>query len=383
LNLDVVKAPVPKFRLDLGDARQDVGEISTRQVGVNGPPVTAVPLAWTNSPWQDFSASTNLTLRNMTEKAVSVAYSARVEKYGININKFLDGGRTEGIPWDDYEYEPEAFPTIAPTHVGRFHEQWPHTVGEFANYTPGAWYNDVNIALFLRSLAWMQHDRLARGGEPIAHLVSVQWSQSLFGLRPTGQATTTTRDWKEEFVDRKLPMKWFDIRKLQMKPNINEEGRIRQTTVRITDLTKYHSAVFPINYEHQHWITVVASNNTATLHLYDFLGGGLASPFETKVLESIAEFLNKELEYRGLRTVSWRYNIVITAPLQRDGSSCGPLMCVVAWLTAWYERAPTMAELLELCYNEEYMVSMRFWMAYSALTDKIWLPTEADFATND
>jgi hypothetical protein len=144
--------------------------------------------------------------------------------------------------------------------------------------------------------------------------------------------------------------------------------------------------VFPINFMNAHWLTVVSCNTTRTLHLYDFLypsgPADIYGEFHTYVLTLIEDFLNRELEVRGLGAIVWGHNFVVRTKLQEDGFNCGPLVCLVAWLTAWLERPPTEAELRQLSYNEAEMGNMRLWMAYSALTGRIWLPPVAENMTD-
>jgi hypothetical protein len=118
------------------------------------------------------------------------------------------------------------------------------------------------------------------------------------------------------------------------------------------------------------------------LYLYDFfyhLGkSSRHDQFHRKLLGLIEEFLGVEIKARSKREFAWKHKIVLTSKLQKDGMNCGPLMCFVAWMTAKLGGAPTEAQLNELTYNKEELSNMRLWMAYSALTDRIWLPPVAE-----
>jgi Ulp1 family protease len=148
----------------------------------------------------------------------------------------------------------------------------------------------------------------------------------------------------------------------------------------------FHSVVFPINITKSHWFTVVACNVTRTLYLYDFYyqrGGGLDA-YHGRVLALIEEFLDIITLANNNRRFTWKKEIVVNTQLQEDGHNCGPLLCFVAWMTARLGRPPTEAELRELKYEEKHkqLHNMRLWMAYSALTDRIWLPPVAENTTD-
>jgi hypothetical protein len=105
--------------------------------------------------------------------------------------------------------------------------------------------------------------------------------------------------------------------------------------------------------------------------------------FHKRILGLIEEYLDFKSLARGVqRKYGWKHKIVITTELQQDGYNCGPLVCLVGWMTVWLRRPPTYDEMNEIDFKGEELRNMRSWMAYSALTDRIWLPPVAETTTD-
>jgi hypothetical protein len=305
-------------------------------------------------PWRQFAAAEEGSLRAMIHTAVSRA-GARCDTEGEHgqeeIFQFLVEYMTQTERIDD-----DTLPRSPPRLIGREHQvQIRISVHDFHRYrstvTRTEWFNDVNIGLFLRGLAfiqqgeihrrtdlqsangqrWRQH-RLLGAGKPHVFMVSEQWSNRLFTLRGTGLATRQNRGDMAQFMSMDLPANWTDTGTLRMVPNIRDgPGRNRQS-LKIANKADFSCAVWPINITDSHWLSVVSCNTTGTLYLYDFLfvpGSSWHDKFKRRILNAIGEYLNDKCQPAG-RSIDWKHKIVITARLQEDGSNCGALLCLVA-----------------------------------------------------
>jgi hypothetical protein len=283
-------------------------------------------------------------------------------------------------------------------------------VDDFKRYNASEEFNDVNIAVFLKSLAWMQQGeyhhrrdfgfqrRLLGQNKPRVYLVSVYWSACLFATITNEFASAGLERMMNSYINYPLAPDWVDQGGLNLYSNIRGDGARRtrrqyRLTEDITNPEVYGCVVFPFNIFQFHWLTVVVDNKKRAIYLYDFLfatghkarRASATRRLHDRFLDIVMEFLNSDRDRRRRRNngvghapVQWSKAIVITSQLQRDGVNCGVLVCLVAWLTAWWERPPTEEELKEIDYGEEEMATMRRWMAYSALTDRIWLPPVAE-----
>jgi hypothetical protein len=360
-------------------------------------------------PWRQFASARHGTMRGMMDAAVAMARKKRHINGGDEVNRFLAENMGE-------ERIDGTLPSRPPRLIGREHSpQTQYKVNDFCRYSSTQWFNDVLINHFMRGLAWMQRGeihprpdlrisngerwlqhRIVGAGKPRLYLVSEQWSNSLFSWCGTGLATRNTESLMQRFLNMDLPADWTSMRSLKLAPNIRENGA-RPRPVHVANNEDWHSAFWPINITHSHWLCVVSCNATHTLYLYDFLYGFGSSEwhdrFQRKILDVIGEYLNVKCQAAG-RSIVWKHKVVITKSLQEDGTNCGALLCMVAWFTTWFGRPPTEAELLPQrrvhdpteaeaqLYGWDDLQNMRLWMAYSALTDRIWLPPDAEQVTD-
>jgi hypothetical protein len=243
----------------------------------------------------------------------------------------------------------DCFPGEPPRHKGQFLGPGPPiTLEDFERYGTDCWFNLCNISLFTRNLAWMQcgeyHPctdlqvenngawkqwRLVGQGQPLLHLVSVEWSVYLFwpALQPLLEKGQPRLDEIIRAYDEyTVQPGWELARHLHLLPNARKTPRTRTTREdgrgskrtdekeNVTDAEFWHSILFPINLMNFYWLTVVAHNKTGTNYLYDFLYArykkdGLRRPktcekriFHERVLDLIALFLSKDREVRKFPT---------------------------------------------------------------------------------
>jgi hypothetical protein len=89
---------------------------------------------------------------------------------------------------------------------------------------------------------------------------------------------------------------------------------------------------------------------------------------------------DEELE-QSLIQFEWEYNDVVCAndfikkgPIQKDGHSCGIIWMMIVWFIVTEGRAPNADECRNsLWLSKEHLINFRYWLAYSILTDRVWL----------
>ena len=92
-------------------------------------------------------------------------------------------------------------------------------------------------------------------------------------------------------------------------------------------LNMANKLLIPINERSSHWTLVVVDPGMKKIDYYDsFRNDGSA------VMEEILDFLQEEHQYSASNfdRSSWNLESIAYAPLQSDGSSCGPMVILTA-----------------------------------------------------
>jgi hypothetical protein len=330
------------------------------------------------------------------------------------------------------------FPTKTPTTYGR--AQSPELgmrVSHFGDLHAQGWLSDVHIANFLTNLAWMQvpevyprpgfmvrtrsepygtlrphrfyERRLLKEGDPKAYVMKIDWFTALRRIvnggwtnvqaqaapEPLGQYSFEIHVLAETIRESNDPVLVhqdyvFEFERSLLRSNTPTERSSltragRQSSVRETiyDPTQYHSVIFPVNFDDFHWTTVVVDNITMTIHFYDLLNArddnhNRIQQFQTEAMDSVEFCMNYARQMRQLPRMTYQRHRVVTTQLQEDGWNCGVHTCMIGWLTAFQQRAPTFAELQEMDWGNEEMKSVREWIGYSILKARIWTPPTAE-----
>jgi hypothetical protein len=168
-------------------------------------------------------------------------------------------------------------------------------------------------------------------------------------------------------------------------PTVGSTFKLRKPkALAIDDKWNHRYGVIPVGDGNSHFFTLVVDFEDHIIYMYDLLLAwnprGLRS--ETKLTDftdnlmkivgdALTHATENEIPIHWTRKIVWG-----TQPLQKDGSSCGIIVCVIAWLTVLRRRPPTYDELMELDRSMEGISKIRAWMAYSSLHDRLWLPPE-------
>jgi Ulp1 protease family, C-terminal catalytic domain len=158
----------------------------------------------------------------------------------------------------------------------------------------------------------------------------------------------------------------------------------------------------PINKDNNHWAGVVVERHApregcGILRYYDLYSNTnyLANENHRKaIMMTIGDRLNeigmddkKAKDEKGesyLPPFEWEYRDVVSAadfrkngPIQKDGHSCGIIWMMIVWFIVTNERAPDANECrTSLWLSKEDLINFRYWLAYSILTDRVWLSPE-------
>ena len=92
-------------------------------------------------------------------------------------------------------------------------------------------------------------------------------------------------------------------------------------------LNMANKLLIPINERSSHWTLVVVDPGMKKIDYYDsYRNDGSA------VMEAILDFLQEEHQYSASNfdRSSWNLESIAYAPLQSDGSSCGPMVILTA-----------------------------------------------------
>jgi Ulp1 protease family, C-terminal catalytic domain len=151
----------------------------------------------------------------------------------------------------------------------------------------------------------------------------------------------------------------------------------------------------PINKDNNHWAGVVIERHApregcCILRYYDLYSN--TNSLEDKnlrktIMKTIGDHLNEIPEKGGesfLPPFEWQYRDVVSAadfrkngPIQKDGHSCGFIWMMIVWFIVTKERAPNAYECrTSLWLSKEDLINFRYWLAYSILTDRVWLSPE-------
>jgi hypothetical protein len=102
--------------------------------------------------------------------------------------------------------------------------------------------------------------------------------------------------------------------------------------------------------------------------------------FQQTMRRIISHYLNQQrLKRPGLHTRPYQLvDVVEGERMQLDGVNCGPITCVISWLTAHLGRPPMLTDLKKVDFSVDGMRRFRNWVGYTYLTNRVWLPTIAE-----
>ena len=161
---------------------------------------------------------------------------------------------------------------------------------------------------------------------------------------------------------------------------------------------------FPINKEDNHWVGVVVERHAprkgcGIMRYYDLYSSANSEAERDrrmKIMMTIGASLNDiwiddkkaqpetEKGETFLPKFQWEYRDVVCAddfskkgPIQQDGHSCGIIWMMIVWFIVTEGRAPNEDECRNsLWLSKEDLINFRYWLAYSILTDRVWLSPE-------
>jgi hypothetical protein len=274
-----------------------------------------------------------------------------------------------------------------------------------------------------------QRRLLPKSDSPKAYFVDIAWFQKIFGrnaYKSYNRGFSTTFDAMEAITDiydsegADLDLDEEENWRIRPHPNTHHRmGRIpgmrgsdgRSLSIMhpdrqynpldwefITDEATYHSVVFTINIARQHWVTVVVDNNRHVIYYYDLLytlrsvrapgrlrrrrgrDETVVMDFQQTMRRIISHYLNQQrLKRPGLHTRPYQLvDVVEGERMQLDGVNCGPITCVISWLTAHLGRPPMLTDLKKVDFSVDGMRRFRNWVGYTYLTNRVWLPTIAE-----